>query len=267
MEWLDPVQAFDDEFPRTFQGTLVSLVASTYVESLDLVKGELEEEIAPVWGVFRRGKIEGGLRTLVARYGLEARAERNPSGSFHTVIESEHFCMTESRVLEASRVPRRALFREIHAVNNYPLFASIEAEEPPDEKRYSAILIHGPSRLDRTRLGFVMIRFPSPDCSQWLDPSINLLERFPNPSPASAEFQQEVIPQPLSLRSAGTTRRRVHHEAGYIRFRRGALERGQRGTRIDRHVIGRPDWSVKASGLPVRERNPDTLTLRYAAAH
>ena len=140
-KWLDPVQAFDGEFPRTFQGTLVSLVASTYVESLDLVKGELEEEeIAPVWGVFRRGKIEGGLRTLAARYGLEAWAERNPSGSFHTVIESEHFCMTESRVLDASRVPRRALFREIHAVNNYPLFASIEAEEPPGEKRYSAIL-------------------------------------------------------------------------------------------------------------------------------
>jgi len=196
--WLDPVQAFDNEFPRTFQGTLVSLVASTYVESLDLMKGELdEEEIAPVWGVFRRGKIEGGLRPLAERYGLEARAERNPSGSFHTVIESEHFCMTESRVLEASRVPRRALFREIHAVNNYPLFASIEAEEPPDEKRYSAILIHGPSRLDRTRLGFVMIRFPSPDCSRWLDPSINLLERFPNPSPAATEFQQEVIPRPV----------------------------------------------------------------------
>src|SRR5208337_4890095 len=105
----------------------VGLVASTYVESLNLVKGELEEEeIAPVWGVFRRGKIEGGLRTLAERYGLEARAERNPSGSFHTVIESEHFCMTESRVLEASRVPKRALFREIRAVNNYPLFASIE---------------------------------------------------------------------------------------------------------------------------------------------
>ncbi len=164
------------------------------------MKDELDEEEFPsAWGVYRRAKIEGALRDAAAKHGFLARAERNESGAYHTVIESARFCLTESRVPEAGKMPRKARFRDVQALNNTPLFATIEPLELPEDKKFAVILIHGPSRLDRTRLGFIMIRFPNADCSRWLDASINLLYEFPDVavvSPKTDAFCEEVIPPP-----------------------------------------------------------------------
>jgi hypothetical protein len=194
----DPVKLFREDFPREFLAGVVRLLHAVYVESLSLMTGELsEEEISAAWGVFRRAKIEGELRRLAGRHGFKAFPERNDTGSVHTVVESEIFCLTESRVATAGRLPARARFRDQQALNNTPLFAGLELDELPADKKFSAVLIHGPSRSNRSRLGFIMIRFPNVHGTRWLDASINLLEEFPQPDAADDEFREEVIPRPL----------------------------------------------------------------------
>jgi hypothetical protein len=88
----DPVRLFREDFPPDFLGAIVQRLHVVYFDSLALMKGEVEEEeLSATWGVFRRARIEGELRGLAARHGLRAVAERNDTGSYHTVIESNRF--------------------------------------------------------------------------------------------------------------------------------------------------------------------------------
>src|ERR1700678_1588569 len=113
----DPVKLFREDIPRKFLAAVVRLLHAVYTESLSLMTGELsDEEISAAWGVFRRAKIEGELRGLAARHGLKAFPERNDTGSVHTVVESDRFCLTESRVATAGRIPARARFRDLQAL-------------------------------------------------------------------------------------------------------------------------------------------------------
>ena len=194
----DPVRLFRDDFPRGFLGEVVRQVQAIYIESHALMKGELkDEELAAAWGVFRRARIEGDLRGVAAKHRLQARPERNDSGSFHTVVESARFWLTESRVSHAAKLPKKARFRDLQALNNTPLFAMIEPLDLPEDKKFAVILIHGPSKSDGRRLGFAMIRFPNASFTQWLDSSINLLDEFPDSAASVEEFRQEVIPRPI----------------------------------------------------------------------
>jgi hypothetical protein len=94
-------------------------------------------------------------------------------------------------------LPGRARFRDLQALNNTPLFNGLEIEELPLDRKFAVVLIHGPNRVDRSRPGFVMVRFPNALGTRWLDAYINLLEEFPQADATADEFREEVIPRPL----------------------------------------------------------------------
>jgi hypothetical protein len=59
----DPIGLFREDFPRDFLRNVARRLRMIYVESLSLMKSELnEEELSMAWGVFRRARIEGDLR-------------------------------------------------------------------------------------------------------------------------------------------------------------------------------------------------------------
>lgn len=194
----DPIALFDSSFSGQVQEDLLRGVAEAYPSSYRITADCMDEpEVRDAWPHVRRGRVEGVLRRVAQRFGLSVREDTNRSHNRHVVIGGGNFIVTQSVVGEPGLTVRHACFREAEAVNNYPLFADLQDDDPPGEDtKYYAILVHGPSRTDPMQLGFAFIKFPTPG-GHFLEVDIDLMKRYPEVIAGPATFEEEVIPDAI----------------------------------------------------------------------
>lgn len=193
-----PAQRARLDFTDPFLRDITRAIRHLYPETLREAQLNYHEpEVLGIWRHTRRAKIEGASRSIAMLHGHVAGTEQNRSGDNHTVIESGRFLLTISRVEDQSEVPRRAQFRQEHAIHNQPLFAAMEESETEQNCKFSVILIHGPSPRDSQNLGFVLLRFPTPSGKGWLSVSLNLLALFAENDEVREGFSEEIIPDSI----------------------------------------------------------------------
>jgi len=87
--------------------------------------------------------------------------------SHHREVKIDSMKITANAVQSPQEIVRRAKFRETLAqTNQLLLFPGLDDRQRGDF--LYAMILHGPDYDDKSRVAFIQLVFPSPDCSKYL---------------------------------------------------------------------------------------------------
>jgi hypothetical protein len=176
---VDPVPIFKSCVPRRFlEDTVKNLFNAFEVANEECGQKFDAEERHDVLPIYRRGKVEQGLRQVALRHKRHVRAvaETNSRGtSFHTEVTAGAVILTAHQVDGPNELVRRAVFRETLA-RQQNLFE--DWDTVPDSPLY-AVLLYGPNPRMVGIPGFAHIQFPAAEFRAYMGRGIDLFVTFP----------------------------------------------------------------------------------------
>jgi len=137
--------------------------------------------------VDRRGHFETGFHGLSAKYkndGVVAQEVKNKTGNAsHVEVTVGHIVMIGAAVESEEAIPREAAYRNSLAQTPQMALRGFDVEQTAPGDALLAVILYGPSSwyprsFDEARPGFVTLRFPTHDWSQWVEGRIDLLARL-----------------------------------------------------------------------------------------
>lgn len=163
--------------------------------SRDAVKGAYvaKDVLAPqlrrdALGHDKRVLMQQGVLDLGTKHGvLNVSSGIRPNevgNSHHAELDCGRVRIIAVQVDGPTERPRDAIYRETLATTNKPFLPGLGMpEQPPTGDKLLAVVLHGPSSaypksLDTATPGFVMVRFPAPGWTHWLEGRVDLLARL-----------------------------------------------------------------------------------------
>lgn len=193
------VELFERSYPERFLEQTAGTLTQAYAAADRFTRRLQRPEGHDIRRLVQRVFFEGPWRALAQRHGLVAEAKPNAiRNCFHTYVQAGPVSLTASFVDAPRTVVRRAVFREGYAATTQADFFRQDVPLPQLTSLYS-ILLHGAVHREPAQPAFMVVRFPTTDCTAYFDERLDLLARYPNAASSVDPVPEEEIEEEFDV--------------------------------------------------------------------